>query len=62
LVAPYRFTVVGDPGTLSGALGIPGGIQDVVVRQGGTVQIGRPARVTVGALRVLTTPRYARPR
>jgi uncharacterized protein YlxW (UPF0749 family) len=62
LRAPYRFTVVGDPGTLAGALGIPGGIEDVVGNQGGRVDIVRPARVTVGALRVLSTPRYARPR
>ena len=62
LRAPYRFTVVGDPGTLAGALGIPGGIEDVVGNQGGSVDIARPARVTVGALRVLSTPRYARPR
>jgi uncharacterized protein YlxW (UPF0749 family) len=62
LRAPYRFTVVGDPGTLAGALGIPGGIEDVVGQQGGSVDIDRPARVTVGALRVLSTPRYARPR
>ncbi len=62
LRAPYRFTVVGEPGTLSGALGIPGGIEDVVNRQGGSIDINRPARVTVGALRALTTPRYARPR
>lgn len=62
LRAPYRFTVVGDPATLAGALGIPGGIEDIVGNQGGRVDIARPARVTVGALRALSTPRYARAR
>ena len=28
LAAPYSFTVIGDPGTLASALGIPGGVVD----------------------------------
>jgi len=61
LVAPYRFVVIGDPGTLASALNIPGGVTDTVHQQGGSTQVSRLARVRVGALRVLTTPRYARP-
>ncbi|MGB8651826.1 MAG: DUF881 domain-containing protein [Mycobacteriales bacterium] len=61
LLAPYRFVVVGDPGTLAGAMAIPGGVEDAVRQQGGETQVTRSARVRVGALRALTTPRYARP-
>lgn len=61
LVAPYRFLVVGDPATLGGAMAIPGGVEDTVRQQGGTTEVTRLTRVRVGALRVLTTPRYARP-
>lgn len=61
LVAPYRFVVIGDPATLAGAMAIPGGIEDAVRQQGGTVQVDRRDRVRVGALRPLEPPRYARP-
>ncbi len=61
LVAPYRFVVVGDPATLAGAMAIPGGVEDVVRQQGGSTQVALVGRVRVGALRPLTTPRYARP-
>lgn len=61
LVAPYRFVVVGDPGTLAGAMAIPGGIEDAVRQQGGTTVVTRPGKVIVAALRVLDRPRYARP-
>lgn len=61
LRAPYRFVVVGDPGTLAGAMAIPGGVEDVVGTLNGTVEVNRAARVRVGALRALAAPRYARP-
>jgi uncharacterized protein YlxW (UPF0749 family) len=61
LVAPYRFVVVGDGATLAGAMAIPGGVEDTVRQQGGTVEVQRLNRVRVGALRVLQAPRYARP-
>lgn len=61
LVAPYRFVVVGDPATLAGAMAIPGGVEDAVRQQGGTVQVDRRDLVRVGALRALAAPRYARP-
>jgi uncharacterized protein YlxW (UPF0749 family) len=61
LLAPYRFVVVGDPGTLAGAMAIPGGVEDAVRQLGGTTEVLRSQRVRVGALRALTAPRYARP-
>ncbi|MCW2500559.1 MAG: hypothetical protein JWN87_2235 [Frankiales bacterium] len=61
LAAPYRFTVVGDPSTLAGAMAIPGGVEDAVRQQGGAAEVIRSQRVRVGALRPLTPPRYARP-
>ena len=61
LSAPYRFVIVGDPGTLAGALAIPGGVEDAVRQQGGATAVTRADRVTVSALRVLVAPRYARP-
>ncbi len=61
LRAPYRFVAIGDPATMAGAMAIPGGIQDTVERVGGTVEVDRRDRVRVGALRALSTPRYARP-
>jgi uncharacterized protein YlxW (UPF0749 family) len=61
LVAPYRFVVVGDPSTLAGAMAIPGGVEDAVRQAHGATEVTRATRVRVGALRALTTPRYARP-
>ncbi|HUR51940.1 MAG TPA: DUF881 domain-containing protein [Mycobacteriales bacterium] len=61
LTAPYRFVVVGDPGTLAGALAIPGGVEDTVRQQGGSTDVARADEVRVTALHALTTPRYARP-
>ena len=61
LRAPYRFTVIGEPGTLSSALGIPGGVLDTVARAQGLATVSRQDLVDVAALRALTAPRYARP-
>jgi uncharacterized protein YlxW (UPF0749 family) len=61
LVAPFRFTALGDPGTPAGAMAIPGGVEDAVQQQGGTTQVTRGGRLQVGALRALSAPRYARP-
>ena len=61
LRAPYRFTVVGDAGTLASALGIPGGVLDTVARAQGLATVSRQDLVVVAALRALTPPRYARP-
>jgi uncharacterized protein YlxW (UPF0749 family) len=61
LVAPFRFTALGDASTLAGAMAIPGGVEDSVQQQGGTTQVTRSGRLRVGALRPLSKPRYARP-
>ncbi|MCW2600655.1 MAG: hypothetical protein JWM02_2484 [Frankiales bacterium] len=61
LVAPYRFVVVGDPSTLSGAMAIPGGVEDAVHQLDGNTVVTRAQHVRVGALRALVAPRYARP-
>jgi uncharacterized protein YlxW (UPF0749 family) len=61
LEPPYRFTVVGDPDTIETALRVPGGAVAVVEQRGGRVAIDTSDDVLVGALRTLTTPRYARP-
>lgn len=61
LQAPFQFLVVGDPATLSGAMAIPGGVEDTVQQQGGSVSVTRQADVVVATLHVLATPRYARP-
>lgn len=61
LFAPYRFVVVGDSSTLASAVGIPGGVVDNVESRGGTALVEQQEEVTVGALRALEEPRYARP-
>ncbi len=61
LRAPYRFTVIGDPSTLASALGIPGGVVDTVARAEGRATVVQREQVVVGALRQLSSPRYARP-
>jgi uncharacterized protein YlxW (UPF0749 family) len=58
---PYRFTVLGDPGTLASAMGIPGGVQDVARRVGGEALVTQEEDLAVTALRRLEPPRYARP-
>lgn len=61
LVAPYRFVAVGEPSTLSGAMAIPGGVEDAVHQQGGTCTTQTSGLVRVTALRALKPSRYARP-
>lgn len=58
---PYRFVVIGDPGTIAAALAIPGGVIDNVGQRGGRAVVTRRDSVLVGALRPLERPRYARP-
>ena len=60
LMAPYRFTVIGEPGTLATALAIPGGVIDDVSDRGGAVDVVK-GDVAVTALRAPKRPRYARP-
>jgi uncharacterized protein YlxW (UPF0749 family) len=60
--APYRLAVIGNPRTLAGALGIPGGVLDTVAQQrGAKATVVQSPAVTVSALRRLSAPRYARP-
>jgi uncharacterized protein YlxW (UPF0749 family) len=60
--APYRLVAVGDPRTLTSALGIPGGVLDTVGSQAGAhATVTTSPSLSVTALRPLTTPRYARP-
>ena len=61
LYPPYRFRVIGDPGTLASAVGIPGGVVDNVEALLGSARVERRADVRVDALRPLSEPRYARP-
>jgi uncharacterized protein YlxW (UPF0749 family) len=58
---PFRFVVVGEPGTLSAALGIPGGVVETVEQRGAQVEVRESDRVVVDALRPLQPPQYARP-
>jgi len=58
---PYRFAVVGDPATLSSALGIPGGVVDTVDELGGRADVEQLDSVSVDALRPLQRPQYASP-
>ena len=60
--APYRLVAIGDPRTLSSALGIPGGVEDTVAAQAGAkATVTSSPSLVVSALRPLSTPRYARP-
>jgi uncharacterized protein YlxW (UPF0749 family) len=62
VTSPYRFAVIGDPRTMSGALGIPGGVLDTVDGQEGAhATVVQSPHVTITALRALRAPRYARP-
>jgi uncharacterized protein YlxW (UPF0749 family) len=61
LTPPYVFTVLGEPGTLASAMGIPGGVVANVARARGTARVQESDALVVGALRALSPPRYARP-
>jgi uncharacterized protein YlxW (UPF0749 family) len=58
---PYVFLVIGDSQTLSSALGIPGGVLEVLKQQGATGRVELRSSVTVSALRQVSAPQYARP-
>jgi uncharacterized protein YlxW (UPF0749 family) len=60
--SPYRLAAIGDPRTLDGALGIPGGVLDTIGRQRGAhATVTRSPHLTITALQPLQRPRYARP-
>jgi uncharacterized protein YlxW (UPF0749 family) len=62
LTAPLHLVAIGEPRTLSTALGIPGGVVDTVDSQAGAhAVVTRSPSVSVTALRALQPPRYASP-
>jgi uncharacterized protein YlxW (UPF0749 family) len=58
---PYVFVVIGDSQTLSAALGIPGGVLEMLKQEGATGKAEPRPSVTVSALRTLSPPQHARP-
>ena len=61
LTQPYTISAIGDPPTMSSAMDIPGGLAENVRGLGATINIALEKELTVGALHVLSEPRYARP-
>ena len=61
LVGPYTITVIGDPETMRPALFIPNGVVDSVKKDGGTVTVQEPGRVSVTALHRQGDLKYAQP-
>lgn len=61
LSADFRLIAIGDPDTMATALRIPGGVEDTVKKDGGTVMVRQPGTVEVTALAETPTPEYAEP-
>ena len=61
LTAPFDIVAIGDPPTMTTAMGIPGGVLDTLARKGGKGTVTQHDVVRVTALHQLTTPQYARP-
>ena len=61
LESPYRFVVIGDPGVISSALGIPGGVIANVESRDAQATVERSEQLVVDALQPIEPPRYARP-
>lgn len=61
LEEPYRFTVIGDPQTMSSAMEIPGGVSESVRSKGGEATIREFDSINVEALHSNSSPRYAQP-
>lgn len=61
LTAEYRLIAIGDPETMATALRIPGGVEDTVKKDGGTVMVRQPGTVDVTALADAVEPEYAEP-
>ncbi len=62
LVQPgYELLVIGDPATLSTALGIPGGVLVAIDTAGGRATVTELDEVRITALRQLSDAEYARP-
>jgi len=61
LEAPYRFRVIGEPGTLAAALDIPGGVLDVLRQRDAQGSVTQLEELTISSLRPAPAPEYARP-
>lgn len=59
--APFVYTAIGDPPTLSAALDIPGGVIDTVARNGGRCDVTGSSQVDVSALRDPASSQYSQP-
>jgi uncharacterized protein YlxW (UPF0749 family) len=59
--SPYVVRAIGDSETLATAMGIPGGVIDSFAADGLSASVATRLEVIVDALRVPTTPEYARP-
>ncbi len=61
LAPPYDMLAIGDPPTLSQAMGIPGGVLDTLKGKGASGAVTESASVRITALHALTPPKYAHP-
>ncbi|MBU4213412.1 MAG: DUF881 domain-containing protein [Actinobacteria bacterium] len=61
LVAPYVWYAIGDPGTIVTALGIPGGADAAVRRDGGRSTVTKSDNLTITTVVDAAPPRYATP-
>ncbi len=61
LAPPYDMLAIGDPPTLSQAMGIPGGVLDTVKGKGASATVTELDTVRITALHAVTPPKYARP-
>jgi uncharacterized protein YlxW (UPF0749 family) len=61
VTTPYEIVAIGDKQTLAAALEIPGGVTETLRQKGATPSIRPADRVEVSALRVPSSPQYARP-
>jgi uncharacterized protein YlxW (UPF0749 family) len=61
LTPPYTFRAIGEPGTMSAALAIPGGVLDVLRQQHASGAVAPHRSLRVDALHTLKPPQYARP-
>lgn len=61
LFPPFRLVAVGEPRTMSTALGIPGGVLESLSERGADGTVQQRTAVVVSALRRPSDPQYARP-
>jgi uncharacterized protein YlxW (UPF0749 family) len=61
LAPPYDIVAIGDPHTMSTAMGIPGGVLDTLTGKGAHGTVITHDAVQVTALHQVAAPQYARP-